>query len=350
MKLSIETNQRPSVQALPSTNPCDPAIGSPTEAVRTKYRQLCEHRNDIPIFSQAWWLDATAGRDNWNVCLIEEGGRIIAAMPYAYRRIRGFPVIVQPKLTQTAGPWFAPMDGKPSSVMSRQMRYMAELIDQLPLFSHFQQNWKYLHTNWLPFRWRGFSQSTSYTYLLPRLDNLGDIWNGFQSNIRTDIQKAERRLQLCVRDDLDLEVFLELNRHVFARQGLRRGYSDDYVRQLDVACRQRLAGKTLIAVDPEGRPHAGVYLVWDEQSAYYLMGGGDPALRNSGATSLCLWHAIRFASTVTQSFDFEGSVLEPVERFFRAFGAEQKPYLTLTKTPSHLLATFLFLRSRRTTS
>uniref|UniRef100_UPI003F496F9B GNAT family N-acetyltransferase n=1 Tax=Cupriavidus taiwanensis TaxID=164546 RepID=UPI003F496F9B len=283
------------------------------------------------------------------MCLIEEGGSIIAAMPCAYGRIRGFPIIVQPKLTETAGPWFAPMDGKPSSVMSRQMRYMSELIDQLTVFSHFQQNWKYLHTNWLPFRWRGFSQSTSYTCLLPRLDDLDDIWNGFQSNIRTDIQKVERRFRLRVKDNLDLDVFLELNRHVFTRQGLRRGYSDHYVRQLDIACRQRHAGKTFIAVDPEGHPHAGVYLAWDEQSAYYLMGGGDPVLRNSGATSLCLWQAIRFAATVNRSFDFEGSVLEPVERFFRAFGAEQKPYLTLIKTPSHLLATFLFFRSRRTT-
>jgi len=187
MNMSIETNQRLPEPAMAWTNPRDPAIESHVEAARSRYRQLCEQRIDIPIFSQAWWLDVTAGRDSWSACLIEEGGRIVAAMPYAYKQIRGYLLIVQPKLTQTAGPWFAPMDGKPSSVMSRQMRYMTELIDQLPAFSHFQQNWKYLHTNWLPFRWRGFSQSTSYTYLLPRLDNLDDIWNGFQSNIRTDI-------------------------------------------------------------------------------------------------------------------------------------------------------------------
>ena len=102
--------------------------------------------------------------------------------------------------------------------------------------------------------------------------------------------------------------------------------------------------KILIAEDEQGRRHAGVYIVWDNTSAYYLMGGGDPDLRNSGATSLCMWEAIQFASTVTQRFDFEGSMMEPVEKFFRAFGATQTPYFSISKTPSRLLKTAIFLR------
>lgn len=74
------------------------------------------------------------------------------------------------------------------------------------------------------------------------------------------------------------------------------------------------------------------------------MGGGDPALRNSGATSLCMWEAIRFAATVTKSFDFEGSMIEPVERYFRAFGAIQTPYFSVSKTPSRLLSSYQVLR------
>jgi hypothetical protein len=102
--------------------------------------------------------------------------------------------------------------------------------------------------------------------------------------------------------------------------------------------------RIFVARDPAGRPHAGVYLVWDEGSAYYLMGGGDPEVRGSGATSLCLWHAIRFASTVTASFDFEGSMIEPVERLFRAFGAEQTPYFAVSRINSWQLRARIALR------
>ena len=57
----------------------------------------------------------------------------------------------------------------------------------------------------------------------------------------------------------------------------------------------------------------------------------DPELSHSGATSYLTWEAIKFAATVTNTFDFEGSMLEPVERFVRAFGARQKPYFEISK-------------------
>jgi len=34
---------------------------------------------------------------------------------------------------------------------------------------------------------------------------------------------------------------------------------------------------------------------------------------------------------VTDIFDFHGSMLQPVERFFRAFGGRQTPYLSVTR-------------------
>ncbi|WDE99151.1 GNAT family N-acetyltransferase [Lentisphaera profundi] len=136
---------------------------------------------------------------------------------------------------------------------------------------------------------------------------------------------------------MDLKDFLHLNKMIFTRQSKNLPYTESYVKKLHKACQDHQSSKIFIAVDPEGRHHAGVYLIWDKESAYYIMGGGDPELRNSGATSLCMWEAIKFASTVSTSFNFEGSMIEPIESFFRAFGAIQKPYFNITKTNSKLL-------------
>ena len=65
--------------------------------------------------------------------------------------------------------------------------------------------------------------------------------------------------------------------------------------------------------------------------AYYLQGGNHPDLRNSGAASLVMWEAIQFASTVTQQFNFAGSMIPSIERFFRGFGATQVPYFSIYK-------------------
>jgi len=253
-------------------------------------------------------------------------------------------VVSQPPLTQYLGPWIKKTNAKYAEKISREKKLMGLLIDQIPKYAMFLQNWHFSCTNWLPFYWRGFSQTTKYTYRLESISDENEIWSGFKQNVRTDIKKAMNRSELRVRTDLGIKEFLTLNTKVFSRQGKPVPYTADLVYKLDSAAADHNCRKIFIAEDPSGQKHAGIYLIWDENSAYYLMGGGDPKLRNSGATSLCMWEAIRFASTVTKSFDFEGSMIEPVERFFRSFGATQTPYHSMSHIPSKLLRLCMVLK------
>lgn len=301
------------------------------------YSRLCEQEKTIPIFGQAWWLDSVCGEDNWDVCLVEKNNQVLASMPYNIKKRYGLTLLSLPPLTQTLGPWFRPSEAKYNKVLAQQKDLMNALLEQLPKFDYFLQNWHYSNSNWLPFYWGGFEQTTLYTYVLPDLTDIDFIWNGLQENIRREIRKASGRYNLSVRDDLTIYDFLKLNRMTFSRQGKKAHYTENFVVRLQVACKTHECSRILIAEDTDGKRHAGVFIVWDDNSAYYLMGGGDPELRNSGATSLCMWEAIKYASTVTKHFDFEGSMIEPVERFFRAFGAIQTPYFSISKTPSRLL-------------
>ncbi len=304
---------------------------------KESYRMFSRNEPTLPIFSRDWWLDATAGPDGWDVAIVMKAGQVMAAMPYVLMRRYGLRVLGQPPLTQKLGPWFATVNGKQPTRLAQEKDWMQALIDQLPPFDHFNQNWHYGRTNWLPFSWNGFQQTTRYTYVLDKLGDKDKLWAGFDNSTRAECKKATQRFNLQVRDDLPLDDFLALNRMTFLRQNMAVPYSDDYVRRLDAACAERGCRKFFIAVDGEGRHHAGNYIVWDENSAYGLMAGADPGLRNSGAASLCMWEVIRHAAGVTQRFDFAGSMMEPVERFLRGFGATQVPYFNLSKTPSRLL-------------
>ena len=298
-----------------------------------KYRLLCKEEN-IPLFSQAWWLDIVCGSGNWGVCLVENPEEINASMPYFVRKIFGLTEITLPPLTQNMGPWIRSSESKYAKKLGREKDLMGELIAQLPKYDKFVQGWHPSMQNWLPFYWAGFSQTTRYTYVLDDLSNMDKVWAGFQANIRTDIRKASNKHGLTVRDDVPIQRFLDLNRATFARQGMELPYSSKFAMNVGNEALKRHQGKIFVAEDDEGQLHAGVFIVWDNQSAYYLMSGGDPKLRNSGATSFLMWHAIQFASTVTKKFDFEGSMIEPVERFCRAFGAIQTPYFIVTKSPN----------------
>lgn len=280
------------------------------------------------IFQQPWWLDAVAP-GQWGEVVVKRGDEIAARLPYVIKKKYGLTALTMPPLTQTLGPWIRPSKAKYARQISEQKQYMNELIEQLPDVDYFCQNFSPNITNWLPFYWRGFNQTTSFTYRLHNLDNLDCVWDGFLANIRTDIRKAEKAL--IVRTDLTIDDFLLINSLTFKRQGMELPYSHNLVKRLDNACETHNARKMFFAEDAQGRIHAAVYLVFDSHTAYYLMGGGDPDLRNSGATSLLMWEAIQYASKVSTIFDFEGSMIEPVERFFRAFGAIQTPYYQITK-------------------
>lgn len=308
-----------------------------------RYRKLCAEEPGIPIFSRDWWLDSVCG-DSWDVCLAERNGLIVASMPFYFKMKYGFTALSQPKLTQTLGPWLRPSERKYAKRLDQEKELLNELHDSLPRFHYFSQNWHYKNLNWLPFYWNGFQQTTRYTYRLPELESLDLVWSEFRENIRREVRKAQNRFNLIVRTDLNLNDFLPLHRQTFERQGASLPYSAELLERLDRGCTDHNARKIFIAEDEMGRRHAGLYIVWDEESAYYLMGGGDPELRSSGATSLCMWEAIKFAATVTKSFDFEGSMIEPVEKYFRAFGAIQTPYFSISKTPSRLVQAYKSLR------
>nr|HPR68216.1 methicillin resistance protein [Kiritimatiellia bacterium] len=60
---------------------------------------------------------------------------------------------------------------------------------------------------------------------------------------------------------------------------------------------------------------------------------------------LAVWEAIRHAKEAgLETFDFEGSVIPPIERFFRGFGGRLTPYYTVNKGWRPLETAMKFLR------
>ena len=84
------------------------------------YRNLCAKEKSIPLFSQAWWLDATAGEGNWDVAIVAKGGEVFASMPYVAKRRYGLTILRQPALTQTLGPWLRDSNSKYAKKLSQQ--------------------------------------------------------------------------------------------------------------------------------------------------------------------------------------------------------------------------------------
>lgn len=280
----------------------------------------------LPLYFQPFWLDAVAGSDGWDAALtFDRGGHVTGLWAYCLSRYYGFQVVKMPPLTAYSGPLLF----YPANMTAQESRYafdkkvLGELIEQLPPTAFFYQEWHPDLRNWLPAHWKGFRQTTRYTYLLPDLQDWNAVFDGFRSNVRTHIRKAE---DLHIFESDDVEAVFRLYALSLEKQGLSAAATLPVLQRIDEALHARRQRLLLLAEDEQGRRHAGIYVVWDEQRAYYLLSGADPGLRSSGALYRLVWEALQRAGRKRLSFDFEGSMLEPVEEVFRGFGAQLTPH------------------------
>jgi len=284
------------------------------------------------VFCYSWWLKAVGGEVR--VLGYFDKGRLVGGIPLYFKKKFGFTICTMPKLTQTWGVVIEPLSGKRVTAASKEMKILRKFADAVAKNAIFMQSMSPNLQNWLPFYWNGLKQTSMFTYVIDDLTDLAKVWKGFRENIQTDIRKAKSKgitVKPC-----SLEIALQTFKKTYERQGTNLPYSNDYLSRIYYEAKKHNAGEMFAAIDIDEKTHAAAFLVWDKKRAYYLVGGGDPALRNSGATSLLIWNMIQFVAEKTLVFDFEGSVVEPIERFFRAFGGRQTMYNAIYKFPWYL--------------
>lgn len=275
---------------------------------------------------QPWYLDAVCGASNWEVALVERNEEAIAAFPYHFKKRGPYQIILMPLLVKMMGPYIA------ADFQQQSKRITKELIAQLPPVDEFEQNFHYEVTDWLPFYWEGYKQSTMYSYLFEDLSDLDKIYSGIKSTYRNNkIKKAKKLVQ--IQTDMSLKDFYKVQQLTFARQGKDFVIPFSFLEKIDSVLSANQSRKMFFAVDAEGRIHSVAYLIWDQKTAYYLFAGDDPNLRSSGAGIFLIWNAIQYTKNELglNRFDFQGSMMPGIEKVRRSFGAKAVPYFRIWK-------------------
>jgi hypothetical protein len=237
-----------------------------------------------------------------------------------------------PKLTRTWGVVMRPLEGKAVVAAARETKILRAFAVQLSRYRLFFQAFHPSLSNWLPFYWSGFRQTTRFTHVLDDLTDLSRVWHGMSESTRGQVRKAQKAGLAVV--PCGIEEVYRCECQSFLRQGRRPSHSESILRRIHDSAKENDSGACFAVVDREGTVYAARLLVWDNNSAYNLVAGADSELRNSGANSLGVWDAIQFVAQRSRAFDFAGSVIESIVRFNRNFGAKQVPYNYVMKAPT----------------
>ncbi len=287
------------------------------------------------IFCRSWWLKAVCP-NGFEILILRKAGRIVAGMPLPAFRKWGYTIIGTPQLTQTLGVLLLPSTKTTyRDRFSDEVGVLEALVEAIPKFSYFSVKFHYSFTNWLPFYWDGYQQTTRYTYAINDLTDLNKVFSNFAYSKKKNIKKAEQLV--TVHNDLSVKDFYANQAMTLSKQGESISYKYGLFKRVYDAVFENSAGRIWYAVDGQKNIHAAIFVVFDKKSAYYLISSIDPDYRSSGATTLLLREAIIYVSQYTKRFDFEGSMIRSVEHSFRKFGAVQTPYFNITKDNRHLL-------------
>jgi len=310
------------------------------------YDKFCaDHQTALPLFYNSWYLDASCGKDQWAASIYrDKNNEPVAIWPYHIKSKYGLRYVTMPSLTPYMGPWIAQSEkSKNSKNHSVQHHIITELNHQIPP-THFST----IHThpdllNMLSLQWAGYQEFKRYTYRLDLTKN--NLWDNLDAKQRNIIRKASSTLD--VNETKDIEQFYAFNKMSFDRQSKEIPYSIDKLLAIDKALDLHSCRMILQASDAsDSSTHGMIYLAYDQHTVYLLAIGSDPAYRHQGSIPLLVWEAISKFSSTHQIFDFEGSMIPNIERFFRSFGGSITPYSRLFKSKNFGIDLILKLSGR----
>ncbi|MCI7589556.1 MAG: GNAT family N-acetyltransferase [Spirochaetia bacterium] len=310
------------------------------------YQEFYEQHPDICIFSAPWWLDATAGAENWDVILVRnKNNEIIATFPYTYKKGKfGLKQIGMPTLTQKLGPYIVYDKNKITETkkITYEHEIYTQIIDQLPDYDSFMINFDQRYKNWLPFYWNGFNQTTRYSYRIENIKNHDLVFGNYAKSKKQKIQKAKN---FTLKYDMDFNAFYDYFEEVIKERNEKVSYSKEFFINLCEAVYKNNAGRIFYCEDEDKNIHAINLTVWDNDTAYYLIAMRKQNYNMSGGTEFLVHETIKYVSEFVDVFDFEGSMLKGVEQSYRLFGGEQTEYYSISHTKNKLLALYHALRS-----
>lgn len=316
-------------------------------ANQDKYRALAQSvaAEQLGIFSTPGWLDQVCGVDNWDACIsFDKGGRVIGMMPFCYRQYLGQLVIRMPKLTPFLDIWINYPEGMVKAAYRNAFRrsVLKKLIEQIPECIYFSQHYSYSLTDWLPFYWEDYRQTTLYSFYIPGACSHDLLFEQLKPQVRNKVRIAKRHLKVL--ESENIETFYELNSRSFIRQGLTIPYSYTLFKQVAAFLQMKYRHSIYFSQDSKGGISAGLFIVHDHSTDYCLASGHDRENAVPGAVQFLLWQAIKKALQDGRSFDFEGSMIPGVAKMFSGFGAEQRPYHKIYKGQNKFMQILNILR------
>jgi len=258
---------------------------------------------------------------NWQSIIVRDDNLILAALPLKFHSKWGLQYAMQPFFAQYIGIVFR----KISDNMYKELEHIKKVIQII--HRAIPGDIKFLNYNFapefhyeLPLKWLGWKQRTLYTYWVDIKSGYDEFIQNAASHVRRELKKVDQHnFQIVV--DNDPETVVSILKE--SKPEVVRNIPEHYFNALCKNSRHFYeSGRSVcfIAKD-KGKPIAGIIYFFYKRKMIYYQGSALPDYKNSGVMSKIIAESVRLRGQGYDYLDFDGSMIESIERFFRGFGA-----------------------------
>jgi hypothetical protein len=305
-----------------------------SENMEIRYIQPEEYRQQgifaaDNFFGSPTWMDAQ-GKGCKSFAIFKGGDMVAAFHLYHYSRL-GKQFLINPPMAPHCG-FMAKLAGEKiysrQSEIKRMLTAMAHFLKTEYKGAFFDFSFPPEVVDVQPFQWKGFHTAPRYTYLLPLQSTEEQLLKQMSTERRKNIKNA-----LAVGYEISTAAH-QVAVAALVEQSLKKAgapFKHELLNQLLTDTENEVFS---VLVSKDGIPLATAVTVHDTRRAYYIAGGHSAEGGDTLAGTLSLWTCIEEAQLWgCREFDFLGSSVPAIEKYFRGFGGKLSPYFGIQSGP-----------------
>lgn len=281
-------------------------------------------------FVQDWWLNLVDGVER--LALVDKGGQMIGGFIVYPTKLKGVSCLANPSFTPHIGLFYRKNASNPARVLSEAKEIQKCVAEYLSKRSEKVIDVRLPHeiSDVQQFYWNDFDVSPRYTYRVNLASDREELLAAMDAKTRNAIKVAENS-DIVVEAAKGAEILPVV---VDILKGNQAKVSFDLVER--IISKGKSENCIMMSAKEGEHIRAVSFCIVHRDEAYYLFGGNAGAEKGPAGT-LVMWKTIETAKERgLKVFDFEGSMIPGVEKFFRGFGGEMTTYFAVQKIPLSL--------------
>ncbi|WP_210461910.1 GNAT family N-acetyltransferase [Rufibacter roseolus] len=288
-----------------------------------RWETCLQNARESLVYRQAWYLEVVCVGE-WDALVEIQAGAYVSVFPLPVRRFLGKKKVYQPLFTQQLG--LVVTSASRHTAPEEYLALAADLYGQV----QYQLPWPQEAAVNLPEAWTWRRRPNFELSLGAEYTELGQ---NYANNLRRNLKKAGQE-ELILQPADAIQSLIELFQSTKGKE-LPELRPRHYQRLADLYAQAKQQGVGQVwEVHRQNKLLAAAFILSTEQRTTFLFGASSAEGRTHNAMAFLLDQLIQREAGSGKTFDFEGSEVPGVAKFYAGFGAQPATYVSLSLKPN----------------